>query len=84
MRSRLTGGRGMPDRRVQVRVPSSLHQRLHEVADRHVVSVNWIINRAVVEYLDRLQALPAVVVRDGGSVVWSFPLTVFGPDGRYE
>ena len=37
-----------------VRLPESIHQRLHRVADERAVSANLIVTRAVADYLDRL------------------------------
>jgi predicted HicB family RNase H-like nuclease len=37
-----------------VRLPESMHRRLHEAAADRDVSVNLLVTRAVGEYLDRL------------------------------
>lgn len=37
-----------------VRLPRSLHARLHDVANRRDVSANRLVTRAIAEYLDRL------------------------------
>ena len=37
-----------------VRLPESVHRRLHEAAADRDVSVNLLVTRAVGEYLDRL------------------------------
>lgn len=37
-----------------VRLPASVHRRLHEVAVDRDVSANLLITRAVTEFLDRL------------------------------
>lgn len=37
-----------------VRLPVSIHRRLHEVAADRDVSANLLVTRAVVDYLDRL------------------------------
>ncbi len=37
-----------------VRIPKSLHQRLHKAAAERDVSVNRLVTRAVSDYLDRL------------------------------
>ncbi len=37
-----------------VRLPESLHQRLHDAATDRDVSVNLLVTRAIGEYLDRL------------------------------
>jgi predicted HicB family RNase H-like nuclease len=44
----------------QIRLPEDLHQRLKLAARDRDVSVNLIVTRALVEYLDRLE--PADVV----------------------
>lgn len=40
-----------------VRLPESVHRRLHEVADERAVSANLLVTKAVEEYLDRLPTL---------------------------
>lgn len=37
-----------------VRFPPDLHDRLQQAADERDVSINWIVNRAVVHFLDQL------------------------------
>lgn len=37
-----------------VRLPASAHERLREVAHQRDVSVNYLINRAVAQYLEGL------------------------------
>ena len=37
-----------------VRLPESVHRRLHEAANDRDVSANLLVTRAVTEYLDRL------------------------------
>lgn len=37
-----------------IRVPASLHSQLHEAAAEREVSVNFLVVRAVGDYLDRL------------------------------
>lgn len=40
-----------------VRLPVSIHQRLHEEAAARDVSANLLVTRAVSEYLERLSSL---------------------------
>ena len=42
-----------------VRLPESLHTRLHETADERDVSVNLIVTKAVTEFLERLAPVEA-------------------------
>jgi hypothetical protein len=44
-----------------VRLPESVHRRLHDAARRRDVSVNLLVTRAVTDYLDRLPS-PDVVL----------------------
>ncbi len=44
-----------------VRLPESLHQRLHDAATDRDVSVNLLVNRAVEDFLDRLPSADAVL-----------------------
>ncbi len=44
----------------QVRLPESLHQRLHDEAGQRDVSVNLLVTRAVSDYLARLPDIAAV------------------------
>ena len=37
-----------------VRIPESLHNRLREAADERELSANYLIVRAIEDYLDRL------------------------------
>lgn len=37
-----------------LRLPSDVHNRLAAEAEARDVSINWLVNRAVVFYLDRL------------------------------
>jgi predicted HicB family RNase H-like nuclease len=37
-----------------VRIPESLHSRLREAADERELSANYLIVRAIEDYLDRL------------------------------
>jgi predicted transcriptional regulator len=48
--------RTFEERRVAtaVRLPESVHRRLHEAADDRDVSANLLVIRAVCDYLDRL------------------------------
>lgn len=49
-----------PDRvATAVRLPQSVHQQLHQVANERAVSANLLITRAVVEYLERLPDVSA-------------------------
>jgi predicted HicB family RNase H-like nuclease len=41
----------------QVRLPRSVHDRLLAAADERVVSVNWLVTRAVERFLDDLLPL---------------------------
>lgn len=51
-----------------VRLPASVHQRLHEVASEREVSANLLITRAVSELLERLpSAEDALRSRTNGS-----------------
>ncbi|MBK5222021.1 MAG: hypothetical protein JJE52_03920 [Acidimicrobiia bacterium] len=44
-----------------VRLPASVHQRLHLTARDRNVSANLIITSAVADYLDRLPSIDAVL-----------------------
>lgn len=44
-----------------VRLPLSVHERLHAAASDRDVSANLLITRAVTEFLDRLPPLDATV-----------------------
>lgn len=46
----------MADDRIglSIRVPESVHAQLHEAAAERDVSVNWLVNRALVDFLGRL------------------------------
>ena len=37
-----------------IRLPESVHRRLHQVASERDVSANLLVTRAVCDYLDRL------------------------------
>jgi predicted transcriptional regulator len=37
-----------------IRFPSDIHERLQIEADARDVSINWLVNRAVADYLPRL------------------------------
>ena len=45
-----------PENRVNtnLRLPADLHERLVAAASDRDLSVNWLVNRAIAEYLDRL------------------------------
>lgn len=45
-----------PDRRVTtaVRLPEDLHRKLQEHAEMRDVSVNWLVTRAVEQFIDQL------------------------------
>jgi len=49
-----------------VRIPESLHQRLHQAATDRDVSVNRLVTRAVSDYLDRLPDANTSLDPDGG------------------
>lgn len=40
-----------------VRLPESVHRRLHEVAEERAVSANLLVTKAVEDYLERLPTL---------------------------
>ncbi len=44
-----------------VRLPESVHRRLHDAANERDVSVNLLVTRAVIEYLDRLPSADEVL-----------------------
>lgn len=44
-----------------IRIPTQLHARLREAADDRDVSVNWLVLRALEDFLDRL--IPADELR---------------------
>ena len=44
-----------------VRLPESIHRRLHEAATDRDVSANLLVTRAVTEYLDRLPSADAAL-----------------------
>jgi predicted HicB family RNase H-like nuclease len=48
-------------RQLIVRVPPDMHQRLVDASLDHDVAVNWLVNKAIHEFMDRL--LPASEVR---------------------
>lgn len=45
-----------------IRFPSPLLEELHKAADERDVSVNWLVNRAVVDFLSRLLPLEEIVL----------------------
>ena len=49
-----------------VRLPASLHERLHAAAGERGVSANELVTRAVAHYLDRLPPLEALLGAAGG------------------
>ena len=48
-----------------IRLPESVHRRLHEAATDRDVSANLLVTRAVCEYLDRLPSAD-VTLKVGG------------------
>ncbi len=44
-----------------VRLPESIHRRLHDVATDRDVSANLLVTRAVAEYLERLPSVDATL-----------------------
>lgn len=55
-----------------VRLPESMHRRLHQEASEREVSANLLVTRAISEYLDRLVPMEKVLSagssqRPGGS-----------------
>ena len=46
-----------------VRLPESIHRRLHEAASDRDVSANLLVTRALHEYLDRLPSADAALTR---------------------
>lgn len=45
----------MPENiRLNLRLPEELHERLKTEADARLVSPNYLVNRAVADFLDRL------------------------------
>jgi hypothetical protein len=57
-----------------VRLPASVHRRLHEAAADRDVSANLLVTRAVTEFLDRLTPAEAALRRPAGKP-WSPPET---------
>ena len=45
-----------------VRFPTELLEALHAAADERDVSVNWLVNRAVVDFLSRLLPVDEIVL----------------------
>lgn len=43
---------------LQVRIPVALRQRLRDVTEQRVVSMSFIVTRALTKYLDELEGLP--------------------------
>lgn len=56
-----------------VRLPESLHQRLHDAAADRDVSANLLVTNAVIEYLDRLPNADAALAGHGGTERTSAP-----------
>ena len=55
---------------IAVRLPAATHRRLTQAAGERDVSINWLVNRAVVEFLDRLIPVEEFTLtrdRKGGS-----------------
>lgn len=50
-----------------VRLPESVHRRLHAAATERDVSANLIVIRAVTEYLDRLPSADQVLTPRGAA-----------------
>ncbi|MFV0523376.1 MAG: toxin-antitoxin system HicB family antitoxin [Acidimicrobiales bacterium] len=48
-----------------VRLPESLHRRLHQAARNREVSANLMVTRAVDDYLNRLPALEQALAVEG-------------------
>lgn len=46
---------------IGLRLPAELHDRLSEAADDRDVSINWLMTKAIEEFLDRL--IPADEMR---------------------
>lgn len=51
-----------------VRLPESVHRRLHDAASERDVSANLIVTRAVTEYLDRLPSADQVLAAQDAPV----------------
>ncbi len=47
---------------IGLRMPESLHRMLQRAAEERDVSMNWLVNRAVAEYLDRLIPADEIVL----------------------
>lgn len=47
-------GKRRPTVGLGIRIDHELHQRLVSAADEREVSVNWLVKRAIVDYLNRL------------------------------
>ena len=45
-----------------VRFPVELHQQLADAAQERDLSINWLVNRAVVDFLDRLLPLDEIIL----------------------
>jgi hypothetical protein len=44
-----------------VRLPESIHHRLHQAALDRDISANWLVTRAIAEFLDRLPTADAIL-----------------------
>ena len=44
-----------------IRFPTELLEQLHKAADERDVSVNWLVNRAVADFLPRLLPVDEIV-----------------------
>lgn len=59
--SRKTKGHATPRSATALRFDAATYERLKAASEDHGLSMNWLVNRAVEDYLDRL--LPASEVR---------------------
>lgn len=50
-----------------VRLPESIHRRLHDAATDREISANLLVTRAVVDLLDRLPPVDATVNQSPGT-----------------
>ena len=51
-----------------VRLPESVHHRLHEAALDHDISANLLVTRAIAEFLDRLPTADTILGAPGRGV----------------
>jgi HicB family len=56
-----------------VRLPESIHRRLHLAANDRDVSANLLVTRAVDEYLERLPSAPDVLPPTGSAAAQREP-----------